>query len=206
MLYTVIANPFITTFITLEIMSGQHEIEILKMEINGQPYYVKSKGNVPYLYDIDTHDEVGYWSSKKGDYIMFSLYNKLMKEKYESESETREETSCSACESETVETHSDSRSQEEEECEEEECEEDECEEEECEEEECEEDECEEDEESSLVKTKNRMNKYSLVFLFLILFVYLILQKEFQSIHFDFIFLILVNLLNTLQVFEYLNDE
>jgi hypothetical protein len=238
MLYAVIANPFITTFITLEIMSGQHEIERLKMEINGQPYYVKSKGNVPYLYDIDTHDEVGYWSSKKGEYIMFSLYNKLMKEKYESEGETREETSCSAGESETVkeETHSESGTQEEEceeeeeeegasvadeeeeeEKEEEEEEEEECEEEEAEEaeeeEECEEEEAEEAEEeeecekeSSLVKTKNRMNKYSLVFLFLILFVYLILQKEFQSIHFDFIFLILVNLLNTLQVFEYLNDE
>jgi len=178
-------------------MPGKHEIDTLRMEINGQPYYVKSKGNVPYLYDIDTHDEVGYWSSKKGAYVMFSLYNKLMKEKYESE----RETSCSAGESETAETHSDSRSQEEE-CEDEE---EECEDEEEEEEECEEEECEE-EESSLVKTKNRVNKYSLVIIFLILFVYLTLQKEFQSIHFDFIFLVLVNLLNTLQVFEFLSNE
>jgi len=35
---------------------------------------------------------------------------------------------------------------------------------------------------------------------------LTLQKEFQSIYFDFIFLVLVNLLNTLKVFEMLNDE
>ena len=54
-----------------------------KMEINGHPYYMKSKEGVSYLYDIDTHEEVGYWSSKKGQYIMFSLYNRLMKQKYE---------------------------------------------------------------------------------------------------------------------------
>jgi len=62
---------------------------IVNMEINGHPYYIKSKGNVPYLYDIDTHDEVGYWSSKKGQYVMFSLYNRIMnnlKEKQDTES------------------------------------------------------------------------------------------------------------------------
>ena len=83
--------------------SQQHEPETVNMEINGRPYYVKSKGNVPYLYDIDTHDEVGYWSSKKGQYIMFSLYNRLMKEKYESQGERR--VSCSS-ESETMDSES----------------------------------------------------------------------------------------------------
>jgi hypothetical protein len=64
-------------------MSHQSESESVRMEINGHPYYIKSKGSVPYLYDVDTNDEVGYWSSKKGQYIMFSLYNKIMKKKYE---------------------------------------------------------------------------------------------------------------------------
>ena len=160
-------------------MSGQHENEKVKMEINGQPYYVKSKGNVPYLYDIDTHDEVGYWSSKKGGYVMFSLYNRLMKEKYDNQGERM--AKCSS-ESETTGSGFDSESQESEEEE------------------------TESEEESLVETKHQMNTHSLMFLFLILFVYLILQREFQSIRFDFIFLILVNLMNTLRVFEMLNDE
>ena len=188
-------------------MSTQYETESVKMEINGQPYYVKSKGDVPYLYDIDTNDEVGYWSSKKGQYVMFSLYNRMMKEKYEreadgrtkyssdstTESETTEkETGDSASESsssgsessssgsESSSSAAESSSQEEEQ--------------------------EQEEEESMVETKNRTNTYSLIFLFLILFVYLTLQKEFQSIYFDFVFLILINLLNTLKVFEMLNDE
>jgi hypothetical protein len=168
-------------------MSGQHEYETVRMEINGQPYYVKSKGNVPYLYDIDTHDEVGYWSSKKGQYIMFSLYNRMMKEKYENDTENI--TNCSSdSTTETDDSKSDSSSSSQEEEEEESS--------------------SQEEEESRVETKNHMNadRYSLVFLFLILFVYLTLQKEFQSIYFDFIFLILINLLNTLKVFEILNDE
>ena len=209
-------------------MSHQHEIENVKMEINGQPYYMKLKGTVPYLYDIDTNDEVGYWSSKKGQYIMFSLYNRLMKEKYESQDERR--ASCSSRSDETMESDSSSSSQTEEESdsscsqteEEEEEEEEESdsscsqteEEEEEEEEESdssssqtEEEEEEEEEEESLVnKTSNTINKHSIVILFLLFFVYLIFQKEFQSIYFDFIFLILINLLHTLKVFETLNDE
>ena len=206
-------------------MSGQHEsAENLKMEINGEPYYVKSKGNVPYLYDIDTHDEVGYWSSKKGQYIMFSLYNKLMKEKYESQG--GETASCSS-ESETMGSGLDSESQEEEEGEsdseesqesgsEEESQESGSEEsQESDSEESQESDSEESQESEegkeeseeeSIKTKNKTSTHSLMFLFLILFVYLILQREFQSIHFDFIFLILINLMNTLRVFEMLNDE
>ena len=173
-------------------MSGQHE---MKMEINGEPYYVKSKGNVPYLYDIDTHDEVGYWSSKKGEYIMFSLYNKMMKEKYESQGGKTVNCSSSGSDSESQDEKSDLSSSQESDSEEDE---------ESDSEEGEEG--EEGEEESLIKTKNQTSTHSLMFLFLILFVYLVLQREFQSIHFDFIFLILVNLLNTLKVFEYLNDD
>jgi cation transport ATPase len=204
-------------------MSGQHENEKVKMEINGQPYYVKSKGNVPYLYDIDTHDEVGYWSSKKGGYVMFSLYNRLMKEKYDNQGErmakcsSESETMGSGFDSESQESEEEETESEEEETESEE-EETESEEEETESEEeeteseeeeteSEEEETEseeeetESEEESLVETKNQTNTHSLMFLFIILFVYLILQREIQSIHFDFIFMILINLLNTLKTFE-----
>lgn len=192
-------------------MSHQHEIENVKMEINGQPYYMKLKGTVPYLYDIDTNDEVGYWSSKKGQYIMFSLYNRLMKEKYESQDERR--ASCSSRSDETMESDSSSSSQTEEESDSS-CSQTEEEEEEEEEKESdssssqtEEEEEEEEEQESLVnKTSNTINKHSIVILFLLFFVYLIFQKEFQSIYFDFIFLILINLLHTLKVFETLNDE
>ena len=68
----------------------------MRMEINGRPFYIKSKNNVPYIYDIDTHDEVGYWSSKKGAYVMFSLYNKLMNDLRQ-----KKETESSADESES---------------------------------------------------------------------------------------------------------
>ena len=207
------------------------ETGTVDMEINGQPYYVKSKEGVPYLYDIDTHDEVGYWSSKKGQYVMFSLYNRLMKEKYENQGEKRMNCSSSDSTSESEPMNSEEESQQDEEEEEsqqdeeeeesqqeeaeEESQEEEAEEEsqqDEEEEESQQEEAEEEsqeeeaEEESLVETKNQTNTYSLMILFLILFVYLTLQKEFQSIYFDFIFLILINLLNTLKVFEILNDE
>ena len=155
--------------------------ETVRMEINGTPYYIKSKGGVPYIYDIDTHDEVGYWSSKKGQYIMFSLYNKMMKMKYEKE-ETEEEES----ETRTEEKEEESETGTEEEEEESDSE-------------------EEEEEESETKNKKSGSK-SLVFILVLAFIYLNLQKEFQSIYFDFIFLISINLLNTFKVFEMLEDD
>ena len=182
--------------------------EIVKMEINGHPYYLKSKGNVPYLYDIDTNDEVGYWSSKKGQYVMFTLYNRMIKQKYndtdalksnsklkekvsEIHSEPSEESSSLTSSSSSSSSRSSSPSSspsssslsspssynD-----------------------------EEDHATDATSDEKQMNTYSLIFLFIVLFVYLVLQKEFQSIYFDFIFLILINLLNTLKVFEILNDE
>jgi len=164
--------------------------ESVHMEINGHPYYIKSKDSVPYLYDVDTNDEVGYWSSKKGQYIMFSLYNKIMKKKYEdigdstdsSESIKTQTGSESGSEKERADSESsdsgssDSGS---------------------------ESSSSSDSESEITseKIKNKMNNYSLIFVFLIFFVYLTLQKEFQSIYFDFIFLILINMLHILKVFE-----
>lgn len=177
--------------------------EVVKMEINGNPYYVKSKGNVPYLYDLDTNDEVGYWSSKKGQYVMFSLYNRIMKQKYndttlneidlKSNSDSQEEMS----EMDSKSSRESSRSSL-----------DDDKDDNYDEEDIEEIKSNSDEEETQVKiqqtTKNPDSR-SIILLFLILFVYLIFQKEFQSIHFDFIFLILINLLNTLKVFEMLND-
>ena len=173
-------------------MSHQSESESVRMEINGHPYYIKSKGSVPYLYDVDTNDEVGYWSSKKGQYIMFSLYNKIMKKKYEdigdsidsSESIKTQKGSESGSEKERAGSESsdsgsessDSGSESSDSC---------------------------SESSDSGSESSDSGSESLIFLFLILFVYLTLQKEFQSIYFDFIFLILINLLHTFKFLEML---
>lgn len=175
----------------------------LRMEINGRPFYIKSKNNVPYIYDVDTHDEVGYWSSKKGAYVMFSLYNKLMNDlrqkKCQQGQELEQEYSTSDSDSESHngdgderddETLSDSSDSE----------------------------LEENDKQKKVASatnntdantdekKNENTNYSLIMLFLVLFVYLTIGKELQSIYFDFVFLILINLLNTMKVFEIMNDE
>jgi hypothetical protein len=155
------------------------------MEINGTPFYVASKEGVPYIYDIDTREEVGYWSSKKGQYIMFSLYNKLMKKKYENLSDSSESNDDSESHEEKEESGSDSCSHEEKE-------------------ESDSDSEPGSQEDIQIK-KNHLNKM-FMFTFLILFIYLTLQKEFQSIYFDFIFLVFINLLNMFKVFEVLNDE
>ena len=194
-------------------MSHQSESESVRMEINGHPYYIKSKGSVPYLYDVDTNDEVGYWSSKKGQYIMFSLYNKIMKKKYEDigdsidssesiktqkgsesgsekeragseSSDSGSESSDSGSESsDSGSESSDSGSESSDSC-------------------SESSDSGSKSEITSEKTKNKMN-YSFVFVFIVFFVYLTLQKEFQSIYFDFIFLILINLLHTFKFLEML---
>ena len=171
-------------------MSSSLNTSPVRMEINGCPFYIKSKNNVPYIYDVDTHDEVGYWSSKKGAYVMFSLYNKLM-----NDLRKKKETESSAGESD---------SSLDEEGEGEEGEEGEEDEEDEEEEECEESKTNADVVDSI--QEKLTTNYSIVMLFVILFIYLILQKELQSIYFDFVFIILINLLNTLKTFEILNDE
>ena len=191
----------------------------LRMEINGRPFYIKTKNNVPYIYDIDTHDEVGYWSSKKGAYVMFSLYNKLMndlKQKGGSLSDSDSDSSSSSSldeeysEDEEGDDEDEEGEEEDEEGEEEDEEEEEGEEEEEEEEEDEaegeEEEAEEEGKVSAPATEKRTTTYSIVMLFVVLFMYLILQKEFKSIYFDFAFIILINLLNTSKAFEILNDE
>jgi hypothetical protein len=182
----------------------------VNMEVNGRPYYMKSKGNVPYLYDIDTHDEVGYWSSKKGQYVMFSLYNKLMsnlkdKKQYIESNECDDDNSDDG-DDDVDETDSSSKSQDGDDDDDEtdsssksQQDDDEL-----------EFETDSESDSDVIVTreaqKSRMNTYSLIFVFLLLFVYLTLQKEFQSIYFDVVFLVLINVLNILKVFEIINDE
>ena len=191
--------------------------DVVRMEINGHPYYTKSKGNVPYLYDIDTNDEVGYWSSKKGQYVMFSLYNRMMKQKQFTETKGCDDDCDDDNESETTETDSSSNSQEDDSSSN------------SQEDDSSSNSQEDDADDSSSKSqddyelesdseseanphvtretkKNQTNTYSMIFVFLVLFVYLTLQKEFQSIYLDFVFLILINLLNTLKVFEIMNDE
>ena len=181
----------------------------LRMEINGRPFYIKTKNNVPYIYDIDTHDEVGYWSSKKGAYVMFSLYNKLMndlKQKGGSLSDSESDSSSSSSLDEEYSEDEEGDDEDEEGDEEGEEEEGEEEDEDEEGEEEEEDEAEEEGEVSAPITEKRTTTYSIVMLFVVLFMYLILQKEFKSIYFDFAFIILINLLNTSKAFEILNGE
>jgi hypothetical protein len=184
--------------------------DVVRMEINGHPYYTKSKGNVPYLYDIDTHDEVGYWSSKKGQYVMFSLYNRMMKQKQFTESKGCDDDDDGDDDSETTETESSSKSQDESSSK---SQEDDADDDSSSKSQDEDDyELESDSESEAnthvtrETQKTRMDTYSLIFVFFMLFVYLTLQKEFQSIYFDFVFLILINLMNTLKVFEFMNEE
>lgn len=182
-------------------MSSSLNTSPVRMEINGCPFYIKSKNNVPYIYDVDTHDEVGYWSSKKGAYVMFSLYNKLMndlRKKKETESSAGESESSldEEGEQEEVEEEEEEGDEEGEEGDEEEGDE--------EGEECEESRTNADVVDSI--QEKLTTNYSIVMLFVILFIYLILQKELQSIYFDFVFIILINLLNTLKTFEILNDE
>lgn len=165
--------------------------EFSSMEINGIPYYVASKEGVPYLYDVDTREEVGYWSSKKGQYIMFSLYNKIMKKKYENlKYENFSDSSESTDDFETIqpESESDSESGSHEE-----------------KEESSGSDSESVSQEDIQIKKKHLNKM-FMFTFLILFIYLTLQKEFQSIYFDFIFLFFINLLNMFKVFEVLNNE
>jgi hypothetical protein len=168
------------------------------MEINGTPYYVASKEGVPYIYDIDTREEVGYWSSKKGQYIMFSLYNKMMKKKYENISDSSESNDDSESHEEKEDSDSDSCSHEEKE----ESDSDSCSHEEKEESGSD---SEPGSQEDIQIKKNHLKKM-FMFTFLILFIYLNLQKEFQSIYFDFIILVFINLLNMFKVFEVLNDE
>jgi hypothetical protein len=171
---------------------------IVNMEVNGRAYYMKSNGSVPYLYDIDTHDAVGYWSSKKGQYVMFSLYNKLISNL----KEKKQYTQSNECDNDdgddgddgdddVDETDSSKSQQDDDELE------------------FETDSDSESEATTDVTSESqtsRMNTYLSIFIFLILFVYLTLQKEFQSIYFDIVFLVLINLLNTLKVFEFMNDD
>ncbi len=185
--------------------STSNSSDTVRMEINGHPYYIKSKGNVPYLYDVDTHDEVGYWSSKKGQYVMFSLYNKIMKNKYENNDHSIEPES-SGSETTQVDSSLESESEESESGSEESESGSEESESGSEESESGSEESESETQVTYKIINNMTSKYSLILMFVILFVYLTLQKEFQSIYFDFIFLVFLNLLNILKVFEIMNDE
>ena len=59
---------------------AQEQNEYTRMEINGMPLYIKSNGEkgIPYLYDVDTNEHVGYWCQKKGVYVMFSPYEQIL--------------------------------------------------------------------------------------------------------------------------------
>ena len=142
-------------------MSQQEQKEHTRMEFNGIPLYVKSDGEkgIPYLYDVDTNEHVGYWCQKKGVYVMFSPYEQILNNLKRS---MREEL-----------RNSGGNKLKELEAEEEEVEEEA--EEEAEEE-------EKEEEESLHSTFTIFK-----FFVLLMFVYIMFQKQFQNIYFDFTF-------------------
>ena len=139
-----------------------------RMEFNGIPLYVKSdvEKGIPYLYDVDTNEHVGYWCQKKGVYVMFSPYEQILNNLKRS---MREELRNGGGKSEEVEEAEEEAEEAEEAEEEEEEEEEEAEEE------------EKEEEESLHST------FTIFKFFVLMFVYIMFQKQFQNIYLDFTF-------------------
>ena len=144
-----------------------------RMEMNGMPLYIKSsEKGIPYLYDVDTNEHVGYWCQKKGVYVIFSPYMRIVNNLKRS---VREESRNSGGKL---------KEEEEEEEEEEEVEEEE-------EEEVEEEEEEEVEEEVSLYPTSTIFKF-----FVLMFVYIMFQKYFQVIYIDFIFAFAFTILYT----------
>ena len=60
-------------------MSDQPVNSATRMEINGMPLYIKSsEKGIPYLYDVDTNEHVGYWCQKKEYMLCFHRMNKFL--------------------------------------------------------------------------------------------------------------------------------
>ena len=158
-------------------MSYQDVDSATRMEINGMPLYIKSsEKGIPYLYDVDTNEHLGYWCQKKGVYIMFSPYMRIVNNLKRS---VREESRNSG--GELKEEEEESKADEEKEEEEEE----------------EEEESNADEEEKELKEEGTLYPTSTIFKFFVLmFVYIIFQKCFQVIYIDFIFAFAFTILYT----------
>jgi len=141
-----------------------------RMEINGMPLYIKSsEKGIPYLYDVDTNEHVGYWCQKKGAYVIFSPYMRIVNNLKRS---VREEMRKSGGGKLKEEEESKVELKEEEESN------------------ADEEEEEEEEEATLYPT-------STIFKFFVLmFVYIMFQKCFQVIYIDFIFAFAFTILYT----------
>lgn len=61
-------------------MSQQNNDANTRMEFNGVPLYIKSDNEtgIPYLYDIDTNEHVGYWCQKKENMLCFHRMKKFL--------------------------------------------------------------------------------------------------------------------------------
>ena len=158
-------------------MSDQHVNSATRMEINGTPLYIKSsEKGIPYLYDVDTNEHLGYWCQKKGVYIMFSPYMRIVNNLKRS---VREESRNSGGELKEEEEESKADVEKEEEEEEEE------------------EESNADEEEKELKEEGTLYPTSTIFKFFVLmFVYIIFQKCFQVIYIDFIFAFAFTILYT----------
>jgi hypothetical protein len=149
-------------------MSDQDVNSATRMEINGMPFYIKSsEKGIPYLYDLDTNEHVGYWCQKKGVYVMFSPYMRIVNNLKRS---IREESRNSG--GKLKEEEEESKADEEKE-------------------EDEEEEGEEEEEEGTLYPTSTIFK-----LFVFMFVYIMFQKYFQFIYIDFIFAFAFTILYT----------
>ena len=154
------------------------------MEINGRPFYVKSdeKGN-PRLYDIDTNEEVGYWSQKSGTYVMFSPYEQIMNRlKRLNEEDLKEKKEQLEPPGDASQSSSDSASSENS---------------------CTLDEAESEEEVDSVddeenETEILWSRKSNIFIkfFILMLIYTMCQKLFKSIYVDFVFAFAFTILYT----------
>jgi len=175
-------------------MSDQHVDSATRMEINGMPLYIKSsEKGIPYLYDLDTNEHVGFWCQKKGVYVIFSPYMRIVNNLKRS---VREESRNSGGKlKEKEESKADEEKSKADEEKEEEEEEEIEEEEEVEEEEEEEE--EEEKEMEELKEEGTLYPTSTIFKFFVLmFVYIMFQKCFQVIYIDFIFAFAFTILYT----------
>jgi hypothetical protein len=149
-----------------------------RMEMNGMPLYIKSsEKGIPYLYDVDTNEHVGYWCQKKGVYVIFSPYMRIVNNLKRS---VREESRNSGGKLKEEEEESKADEEKEEEKEEEEEEESNADEEE-----------EEEEEEGTLYPTSTIFKF-----FVLMFVYIMFQKYFQVIYIDFIFAFAFTILYT----------
>jgi len=168
--------------------SGRGQNQNTMMEIDGIPLYIKSDSRgIPYLYDVDTNEKIGYWCTKKCTYVMFSPYMQMINKM---KRDTRSEMKKKAVEAEAagVDDSDDEAAHEDEAVDVDDSD----------------DEAAHEDEAADVdsdeESKNSLNKdiswsnYTIVKFFMLMLLYIVIQKQFQLIYVDFICLFTITIL------------